>query len=211
MENRKDSVPLEHYKLKFAALDPEEISLRCGVVFTRETGLFSLTVLSHPLTVSWPGFSLNPEDASNCPAVLCGAAAQILIIRYLTGGNCVPGAGKFLSYRELPWGGVYDRNFEGRCIRRLASAFGSRLDEFSMAARYLGGAGLAIGDAAAELPFLPELRIRLILRAGDEEFPPTAQFLFSDNIALAFSAEDLAVVGDIVVSAFKEAVSRQRA
>ena len=168
MNNQKERVPLEHYKAKFSVLDPEDVSRRCMVDFTREDGLFSLTVLGHPLRVTWPGFSLTPVDASRCPAALYGAAARILIIRYLIGGSCVPSTGKLLSYRELPWGEVYARNFDARCVRRLALAFGSRLEEFSMAARYLGGTSLAIGDAAAELPFLPELRIRLILRAGDE-------------------------------------------
>jgi len=210
MKNQKDRVPLEHYKAKFAALDPAGVSRRCMVAFTREDGLFSLTVLGQTLRVRWPVFSLTPVDASRCPGALYGAAARILIIRYLIGGSCVPSTGRFLSYRELPWGEVYARNFDARCVRRLAVTFGARLVEFSMAARYLAGTGVGSGDAAAELPFLPELRIRLILRAGDEEFPPNAQFLFSDNAALAFSAEDLAVVGDIVVSALKETVSLQR-
>lgn len=43
-----------------------------------------------------------------------------------------------------------------------------------------------------------------ILWAGDEEFPPSAQILFSDNFPLSFEAEDLAVVGDISIGTLKK-------
>ena len=36
------------------------------------------------------------------------------------------------------------------------------------------------------------------------EFPPNAQILFSDNFRYAFTAEDLAVVGDIVLGRMKK-------
>jgi hypothetical protein len=38
----------------------------------------------------------------------------------------------------------------------------------------------------------------------DDEFPPSAQFLFSDNTPAAFNAEDLAAVGDVIIGTLKE-------
>ena len=38
---------------------------------------------------------------------------------------------------------------------------------------------------------------------GDEEFPPSAQILFSDNFALAFSPEDVAYVVDVILDYMK--------
>ncbi|MFQ9393460.1 MAG: DUF3786 domain-containing protein [Lachnospiraceae bacterium] len=35
-------------------------------------------------------------------------------------------------------------------------------------------------------------------------FPPSAQILFSDNFPLSFSAEDMAVVGDITIGTMKK-------
>jgi hypothetical protein len=45
---------------------------------------------------------------------------------------------------------------------------------------------------------------RLIVWSPDEEFPPSAQFLFSDNTPAAFNAADLAAVGDVVIEALLE-------
>jgi hypothetical protein len=41
----------------------------------------------------------------------------------------------------------------------------------------------------------------MIIWTGDEEFRPSAQILFSDNTPVAFSAEDAAVVGEVMIAA----------
>ena len=45
--------------------------------------------------------------------------------------------------------------------------------------------------------------MRLIVWAGDDEFPPSAQMLFSDNFPNAFNAEDRAVIGDLLIHELK--------
>ena len=46
--------------------------------------------------------------------------------------------------------------------------------------------------------------LRFLLWEGDEEFPPSAQILFSDNFPLAFvQGEDMAVVGDVSIGVLK--------
>ena len=49
------------------------------------------------------------------------------------------------------------------------------------------------------------LTIRFLLWLGDDEFPPNAQILFSDNFRSAFTAEDMANIGDIVMNRMKKA------
>ena len=43
----------------------------------------------------------------------------------------------------------------------------------------------------------------IIIWEGDDEFPSKAQILFDDNFPSAFSAEDIAVAGDICISRLK--------
>jgi hypothetical protein len=43
----------------------------------------------------------------------------------------------------------------------------------------------------------------MILWEGDDEFPPSAQILFSDNFPVSFQAEDMAVMGDVIIGAMK--------
>ena len=63
----------------------------------------------------------------------------------------------------------------------------------------VGAKPIKAGDAGYELEFLKGLQVQLILWEGDDEFPPSAQILFSDNFPVAFTqGEDMAVVGDVV-------------
>ncbi len=128
-------------------------------------------------------------------------ATRILLGRLLLEGTAVPSSGKLLAYSELPWGSVYQAQFNARCIRRLAATYGNSLSRFAAACETLGGEKTAGADAAYTLAFLPGLALRLSLWEGDEEFPATAQILFSDSFAAAFTAEDLAVVGDVTLNA----------
>ena len=51
---------------------------------------------------------------------------------------------------------------------------------------------------------MPGLEMQFLLWQGDDEFPPNAQILFSDNFQHAFTAEDLANIGDIVMNRMKQ-------
>ncbi|NLT40305.1 MAG: DUF3786 domain-containing protein [Clostridiales bacterium] len=205
--NQQYGVPMAIYQERYRALDPEEVSRRSGVPYDSGLSVFSMTVLGFDLLVSWPEFSLKPLDV-RCPSVLCGNAAQILLIRYLIKGTKAEPAGAFIPYREIPWGEVYDKNFQGRCRARLAYSYSGKLDVFDRACRSLGGVPVKKGDAAFDLRFIPGVTVRLILWSGDEEFPPQSQWLFSDNTPLAFSAEDVAGMGDVIIGALKEMSKR---
>ena len=204
MSNQQHDAPMEHYHTKYRALDPEKAVVRTDIPFDVGSGRFTLNTLGFTLYAEWPEFKLTPAEPERCPKILSDFAMQILVIRFLTEGAYAPAQGKFKAYRELPWGGAYDANFQGRTIKRLAYSFCTKPDIFEKAAETLGGIKLGLGDASYDLPFLGGVICRLILWTPDEEFPPAAQFLFSDNTPAAFNAEDLAAVGDIVITALKE-------
>lgn len=212
--NQQIGVPLGIYKERYKKLDTADISARTGVPFDLERSAFSLKVLDFTLFAGWPEFSLKAQDPA-CPAVLLGGESQILMIRYLIEGALAEPRGAWLPYRELPWGEVYDKNFQGRCIRRLASTFGGKLDIFKKACQSLGGVPHSKADASCDLQFVPGVTVRLLLWSGDDAsdddvaFPPQSQWLFSDNTPLAFSAEDVAVIGDVTIGALKEMAKRQ--
>ena len=195
--DHKVGVPMAHYKPTFAAADPAELSLRSRVPYAN--GKFSLTLLGRPVTVSWPDmvsrFSDDgAETASN---------TRILLARLLLEGALTPAKGQLLAYTDMPWGNVYAQQFRGRCILRLAGTYGHSLSGFEAAAAKVAGVHAESGDRSFDLPFLPGLTVRLILWEGDEEFPAQAQILFSDNFSAAFGAEDIAVVGDVLLNAMK--------
>jgi len=156
---------------------------------------------------------------ARCP-LLWMNSAKIFVLRYLLEGAAAPSTGKFLSYREVPGAEVYYRQYAGRCLSRMAWSYGKRPEAFArgmerlgavrLSGREAGGAGgtdLAYGtgsaDFAYECELLPLCRMRFCLWTPDEEFPPSAQILFSDNFPAIFHTEDLVVAAEIVLSTLK--------
>ncbi|MCQ2437897.1 MAG: DUF3786 domain-containing protein, partial [Clostridia bacterium] len=119
-------MPFEHYKSCFKALDPQEAAKRCGVSYD-ESG-FEFKLLNECYKITWPEFSISSENPSAW--ALNSLSAQMLIIRYLLEGRASVGSGKFVTYREMPWGEVYVRQFTGRCITRAAFSFATRMQAF---------------------------------------------------------------------------------
>ena len=65
------------------------------------------------------------------------------------------------------------------------------------------------GDIAYEVEIFPEYKVQMILWEGDDEFPPSSQILFSDNFPVSFQAEDMAVMGDVIIG-FSESIPEMR-
>ncbi|MBR6950963.1 MAG: DUF3786 domain-containing protein [Oscillospiraceae bacterium] len=195
--DHKNGVPIEHYSAVFAFSDPESLSRSSGVPY--EDGAFHMTLLGRELEIRWPDMTAmwksNGEEAR--------ANVRILCARRILEGRAVSFGGRMLSYVEMPWGNVYQKQFDGRCVKRLAFGFGNSPDKFADACRGLNGIPANGGDAAFDILFLEGLIVRLTIWEGDDEFPPSAQILFSDNFPAAFSAEDIAVCGDILIDAMK--------
>ncbi|WP_148408629.1 DUF3786 domain-containing protein [Murimonas intestini] len=205
-KDNKERIPFEHYLEEYRKLDPLEVSSRTGIPYDKEQQCFTIRLMQKSYRISWPEFTVTREDKEDgqYAALKTETAAKIFVIRFLVRGVSSQPAGNYLTYREVPWGEVYFRQFQGRCIMRLAFSYGSKLDQFKAQMEKAGARELKIGDAAYEFEFINNHFVRFILWAGDDEFPPSAQILFSDNFPLSFEAEDLAVVGDISIGTLKK-------
>lgn len=203
-KNQKDRVPFETYKAQFEKKDPELMSEISGVPFDKETGNFELTLMNKKYLVHHPDFTIVclDEDQGIAP-LLTDFNAKILIVRYLLEAKKATSKGQFYAYADMPWGNHYNAVFQGRCVKRLAFSFGFSLNKFIQVMESLGAEKLSVGDAGYEFKFLDDLKLQFILWEGDEEFPPSAQILFADNFASAFTGEDMAYVGDISIGCIK--------
>ena len=195
--DNKNGIPLEIYREQFRTKDPEEMSARSGVLY--EDGYFKNVICSRPVTLSFPEMTAVFAD-TNEPAP---ANINILLARLVMEGSFFEQTGNFLAYTEMPWGEVYSAQFNGRCIKRMAFSYGFNLDKFERACAGVGGKPSGKGDKSFDIEFLKGFTLRLIIWEGDDEFPPASQILFSDNFQFAFKAEDMAVVGDIVLNMMK--------
>jgi hypothetical protein len=198
LRDNKNEQPLRHYRALLASLDPAAVAGRTGIPYG--DGCFMTRLLDREVRIAYPeGDAVWTESGSPLRP-----GASILLLRLLTGGTLAPPTGKLLSYAEMPWGETYLTQFRGRCINRLAFSFGNDPEKFAAACRSVGGRRADTGSGVSfDIPFLPELTIRLTVWPAEEDFPPSAQFLFSSNFSLAFSAEDLAYCGDTLLDAMK--------
>ncbi|MGI6217156.1 MAG: DUF3786 domain-containing protein [Coriobacteriales bacterium] len=217
--NNKMRMPIEHYSEVFASSNPVELSARSGIPYDADTQKFSLWLLKRAATVKWPEMTVEVDsnvtvdavtsasvksDSEGSGGAVVSATSQVRILlgRLILEGKLVPGTGVLIPYTDVPWGQTYYQAFKRRCIDRLAKMF-ETADEFASAAWALGGSPASDGDASADFEFVNGVMIRLAVWEGDDEFPPSAQFLFSDNVSFAFTAEDLAQVGDVLLNALQ--------
>ena len=207
IKNNKEMIPLEQYLAQFAAADPLEMSQRSGADYDPESRSFHLFFFSRPCSITWPDFGVSCDDGAEvyCPLVSANQA-KIFVLRYLLGGVRAPASGRFMTYREVPWGEVYYRQFNGRCQKRLEFGWGTskkKLEEFECLCRKMNFRRIDGADAAFEFEILPGFYTRFLIWLGDDEFPPSSQILFSDNFAAAFHAEDLVAACEIATGALK--------
>ena len=203
-KDSKERMPWEHYLEEYKKADPKEIASRLSIPYHEETKCLELPFLGSVYQISWPDFCVThkEDDLGYYPQEEM-VYAKILTIRFLLGGMKSTGTGKMKTYREMPWGEVYLRQFDGRCIKRLAFSYGNRLKDFEAVMDHIHGTKVNHGDIAYEIEIYPDYQVQMILWEGDEEFPPSSQILFSDNFPVSFQAEDMAVMGDVIIGSLK--------
>ena len=195
IHNNKEEIPFSYYADLFAKADPAEISARLDIPCENNT--FRIALLGKECTVSYPSAEVTP--ALPIPT-------QTYLIRYLLEGKRVPWGGEWKTFREMPWGELYIKPYTGRVLTRAAFTFGTRLAAFKAACEKLGATPVPNGDAGYELDFIGGYKVRVLVWEGDDEFPPNAQILYSDNFEDGFAPEDRVVTGDILITTIRSAM-----
>lgn len=198
VENHKEEVPFAHYAGKFRTLDPAEAVLRLPDV--RWDGeAFFLRLLGREYAITHPDYTIRALDDGKLPPL----PTQTFLLRYLLEGKSVNWEGQWKTFREMPWGELYIQPYTGRVLTRAAFTLGTRVDAFRAAAEKMYAVPLKHGDAGFQFDLIGPYRMQILVWAGDDEFPPSAQVLYSDNFADGFAAEDRVVAGDILISSIK--------
>ena len=206
IENHKEEVPFEHYLEKYKSLDPKEAAQRLNIVYDETEQKFHLHFMGHPYEVHFPEFEIIALDEEEKDGLLMTSLpAKTFILRYLLEGQYVQSSGKFMTFREVPtYGELYIQPFTGRCIKRLTYGFGFKLKAFAEGMEKIPGVKkISMGDVAYEFELIDGYRMQFIFWAGVEEFPPSAQILYSDNFQFGFHAEDMVVAGDLSITTLK--------
>ena len=197
IENNKEEVPFAHYEALFRKLDPREAAERTGTKWDGKE--FFVTLLGTGYAIAHPDYAIRCVGEGKLPPL----PTQTFLLRWLLEAKQAPWHGEWKTFREMPWGEMYIKPYTGRVLTRAAFTFGFRLAAFSAACEKLGGTKLPHGDAGYEFTLIGDYKIRILVWEGDDEFPPNAQVIYSDNFAEGFAAEDRVVAGDILISTIK--------
>ena len=197
IENHKEEVPFAHYEGLFRSLDPQEAAERTGAKWDGKE--FYVNLLGREFAISHPEYALRALDGGTLPPL----PTQTFLLRYLLESKAVAWKGEWKTFREMPWGEMYIQPYTGRVLTRAAYTFGFRVAAFKAACEKMGATALKHGDAGYQFDLIGGYRIQILIWEGDDEFPPNAQVIYSDNFAQGFAAEDRVVAGDILISTIK--------
>jgi hypothetical protein len=176
-----------------ARKDPGRIAVKARAGF--EDGRIIIPHLERSLALEVGSGRLSVrETGEEAPIWLA-----ILAVHYLTNAQGVHPTGKLKAFREFKEGSFYEPAFNAKTKDVLIKVFGEDPEPMVKAAETLKGRIVEGGDAAVELAYFPCLPITCIVWKGDDEFPPEATVLFDETAETFFSAEDMAVAGQMAV------------
>ena len=198
IENHKEEVPFAYYEELFRKFAAESAADRLSDV-KWDGREFTVRLMGRDYAISHPDYAIRALDGGSLPPL----PVQTFLLRYLMESRDVQWQGQWKTFREMPWGELYIKPYTGRVLTRAAFTFGTRVEAFAAACEKMGAMKLNHGDAGYQFDFIGGYRIQILVWAGDEEFPPNAQVIYSDNFAEGFAAEDRVVAGDILISAIK--------
>ena len=197
IENHKEEVPFSYYEEQFAALIPEAAVARMGAKWDGKE--FYVNLMGKTYAISHPVYAIRGLDGGALPPL----SVQTFLLRYLLESKSTPWGGTWKTFREMPWGEMYIKPYTGRVLTRAAFTFGTRLAAFKAACEKMGAMPLPHGDAGYQFELVDGFFVQILVWEGDDEFPPNAQVIYSDNFADGFAAEDRVVAGDILISTVK--------
>jgi hypothetical protein len=199
-DDRQGRVPYEYIQNIFAKEDAIQISEQSGIYYDENDHYFKIKMMGREYIVKHPEgsmYDLKTQEEIKAYTI------KTLVLRYLVNSKNVPVFNQDITYKEIPGGLVYYRNFYNRTILKLAKIFSDDLETLKGDALSIGGNLIKKGDAACRFEFINNVYITFIVWRGDDELEASANILFDKNIEYYFNAEDLAVVGDVAIELLK--------
>ena len=161
-----------------------------------EANRFRISFLNRVYHIRFPELEFEDEAESQKEVPI---QEQILILHYMLGPAPAALTDNWISYREIPGASFYYSAFVKRAIDPLKKVFGQNVKGLLRTGEILGGQSIDTGDVGYEFRLLPHVPVRLILWAGDDEFPAEANMVFAENIKEILSPEDIAWLAGMLV------------
>jgi hypothetical protein len=120
-----------------------------------------------------------------------GYFSKVSILWYLVGARDIPLSGSLIKPENLKGGLIFFRGTHVLPLDRLAARYQHDNERFLSRGEELGGERVGYGDASVRLFPFPRVPAVIILRRGDDEFPPGADILFDSTCELHLALDVL--------------------
>ncbi len=142
--------------------------------------------------IKHPECEITREDSK--PVSL---SAKILLLRYILNILDKPLSGELISYKNLPGAFNYYSVYYNKNLKPILENF-KNIKELKEKVLKIKGKEENLGDFSYKFDVLPNVPIFLIYYRGDDEFPPSIDFLFDSTIKYIYSPEDVAVLSNLL-------------
>lgn len=147
----------------------------------------AVDIRSRGITFSDDGSALKPH-------------VQVLVLHYVLGSGRGEPTGEMVTFREFPGGALYFPAYKKRTLDLLVSRFGADPGALRRAGELMGATPLDMATVAFRTRFLPKLDVDVLMWAGDDEVPSSANILFDTCAGRMLSTEDVTVVAGVLCS-----------
>lgn len=159
--------------------NPLEVSKVRGTDWNADNEIMTITFLNEDYLLFWREEKILNKENGTWPLV----EVSIMILNYLRHSNVMVTRGLgFVSLKEMPGGGsLFYPAFYKNSILSLCHTFGNDIQAFKESGKALGGMPTKGGDAGMLFRILPLIDLKVIVWAGDDELPPSANILFDHS------------------------------
>jgi hypothetical protein len=173
-------------------LDPADVCRNARAAFDDHSGSYILKSFGMDIHVESQNKKLHC-DGRNGTLLLekIGYFSKMSILWYLIGAKDIPLSGSLIKPENLKGGLIFFRGTHVLPLDRFASKYHDDKERFLSRGEELGGDRLDYGDASVRLFPFPRVPVVIILRRGDDEFPPSANLLFDSTCEIHLALDVL--------------------
>ncbi len=185
----------------FSTLNPEEIAENSATEYDPGEGGFKFYFLTQPYRVYHPSGEVYDNNGEKVNLYF-----STIFLHYLSTSDGTPLSGRWITFKELPGGAIYQQAFYGRAQKPFLMNFGNHPSLFIEAAKKLGGFAQEVGKYCMVVPVLPKVPVGFVLSPGDDEIEASCTILFDASAPSYLPTEDYAHLPGIVVKEMVKAV-----
>ena len=173
---------------RLADVDLAAAAGRGGLAYDPEQGV-AVSLLGRAFYVAPGSLDVVAADGGKVSPV-----DELLILRYLETARPVEPTGRNITFRDLPGGNFYAVALAKRTTDLIEKTFGDSAARLREAFARFPHTPIERGDAGACFHAIGRIDVTLVLHAGDDEFPASAQIFYDQVIASVYSSDEVAAL-----------------